>query len=493
MTPRPALSVNSFTNQPRLLCGLPVSAWIVLILLILFRLATYLHTSFSLSGDGVSYMKTALFIGKHRILPPLSIQPNGYGWLLAWFNVYKDQTAALHRIGRFQQWLDFSVVLALCWLAKKILVKAKPVVLISSWALILLQPFTGIWSRTIYSEQFVSFFSFAGFLTLSFFLFRRQRKLVALLGMALAGVSLGLASILRSDVLVLNTFLLATLAIYLAFFADGYLRWRWPKIIVLLLSYIAIPLLMSSYQLASSGQFGIFNNDRDHEGYFGWIRTWPATPAEYEVFAFFSQKDLWTVDNYPAKAFDSDAEKKSFAAIMNKWKQRYFLAPTAETNSEFLQLTQEKIRRHPIRHYLINPIIRVSYYWWNTDGSQFYTVPYALQRPTSTVVAGLIFAARLLLLMLFLAGFILGACRPLFLQSTLQGNDWISFFCFISCAYVLVRTFELASLSSFMIAGLMELRFISIAMPFFLVGALLGTRLLTEKALLGLRQRDRAV
>jgi hypothetical protein len=283
------------------------------------------------------------------------------------------------------------------------------------------------------------------------------------------------------------------LAIYLAFFANEHLRWRWPKIIVLLLSYIAIPLLMSSYQLVSSGQFGIYNNDRDHEGYFGWIRTWPATPAEYEVFAFFSQKDLWTVENYPAKAFDSDAEKKSFAAIMKKWKQRYFLAPSAETNSEFLQLTQEKIRRHPIRHYFINPIIRISYYWWNTDGSQFYTVPYTLQRPISTVVAGLILAARLLLLMLFMAGLILGACRPLFLQSTLQANDWMSFFCVISCVYVLVRTFELASLSSFMIAGLMELRFISIAMPFFLVGALLGTRLLTEKARLGLRQSGRAV
>jgi hypothetical protein len=492
VTPRPALSVNSFTNQPRLLGGLPISAWIVLALLLLLRLATYLHTSFSFSGDGVSYMKTAIFIGKHRVLPPLSIQPNGYGWLLSWFDVYKDPAAALNRIGRFQQWLDFSVVLALCWLAKKILVKTKPILLISAWTLILLQPFTGLWSRTIYSEQFVSFFSFAGFLTLSFFLFRRQRKLVALLGIALAGGSLGLASILRSDVLVLNTVLLAILAVCLAFFSSGSLRWRWPKIIVLLLSYIAIPLLMSSYQLASSGQFGIFNNDRDHEGYFGWIRTWPATPAEYEVFAFFSQKDLWTVDNYPAKAFDSEAEKQTFAAIMKKWKQRYYLAPSAETNAEFLRLTQEKIKRNPFRHYLLNPIIRVSYYWWNTDGSQFYTVPYALQRPTSTVVAGLILVARLLLLMLFLAGLILAACRPLFLQTTLQGNDWISFFCVLSCAYVLVRTLELASLSSFMIAGLMELRFISIAMPFFLVGALLGTRLLTEKALPGLRRRDRA-
>jgi hypothetical protein len=33
-----------------------------------------------------------------------------------------------------------------------------------------------------------------------------------------------------------------------------------------------------------------------------------------------------------------------------------------------------------------------------------------------------------------------------------------------------------------MIAGLMELRFVSIAMPFLVVGALLGTRMLTKGA-----------
>jgi hypothetical protein len=37
-------------------------------------------------------------------------------------------------------------------------------------------------------------------------------------------------------------------------------------------------------------------------------------------------------------------------------------------------------------------------------------------------------------------------------------------------------------LSAYMIAGLMELRFISIAMPFFVVGALLGARMLIKKS-----------
>jgi hypothetical protein len=114
-------------------------------------------------------MKTAIFIGKHRVLPPLSIQPNGYGWLLSWFGVYKDPAAALHRIGRFQQWLDFSVVLALCWLAKRILIKTKPILIVSAWTLILLQPFTGLWSRTIYSEQFVSFSASQDFSPSAFF------------------------------------------------------------------------------------------------------------------------------------------------------------------------------------------------------------------------------------------------------------------------------------------------------------------------------------
>lgn len=161
---------------------------------------------------------------------------------------------------------------------------------------------------------------------------------------------------------------------------------------------------MSSYQLTSSGQFSLFTNDRDHEGYFGWARTWPSTPSEYEIFAFFSHKDMWEVQNYPAKAFDSESEKRSFAAIMHEWKHRYYLTPSPSTNADFQQLAQEKIKRHPIRHFIINPLIRIFYYWMNKDGSQFYTIPYGLQRPLSTVVAGIIFVARLILIALFMVG-----------------------------------------------------------------------------------------
>lgn len=468
------LRVNNFTRGPVLLAGLPFYSWVALGLLVLLRITTYLHTGFSISGDGVSYMKTAIFIGHHRILPPLSIQPNGYSWLLSWFDVHKDPTGALHRIGRVQQLLDFSIVIALCWLARKVLGKSNLLLLTGAWALILTQPFTGIWSRTIYSEEAVTFLTFAGLLALSFFVFNRQSKAVALAGTILAGVTLGLASILRSDVLALNTVFVFCLTIYIAFFAGSWPRWKRLKIASLLLSFIAIPLLMSSYQLASSGQFGIFTNDRDHEGYFGWVRTWPATPCEYETFAFFSRRHLWTVENYPAKAFDSESEKKTFAAIMEKWKNDYYLAASPAMDAQFKQLAQEKIRRNPIRHFIVNPAIRIFQYWFNTDGSQFYTIPFLLQRPISSLVAGLILAARLLLIALFLAGLVISLKR-------LQHESWVFFFGLVSYAYVILRTLELGILSPFMIAGLMELRFISITMPFFLMGALLGAHSLIEK------------
>jgi hypothetical protein len=228
-------------------------------------------------------MKSARFIELHRILPPLSVQPNAYPWLLSWFDVSKDSVSALQRIGRVQQFLDFSIVVTLCWLAFKLLAGSRQWLLIGAWILIILQPLTGIWSRTVYSEQIVTFFSFIGFLSFSFFIFRRQNKFINQLGMVFAGLTLGFSSILRSDVIALNTVLLIGLVVYLAFVAGDWLRWRRVKILILLLSYISVPLLMSSYQYASSGEFGIFNNKRMHEGYFGWIRTWPATPKEYLI------------------------------------------------------------------------------------------------------------------------------------------------------------------------------------------------------------------
>ena len=119
---------------------------------------------------------------------------------------------------------------------------------------------------------------------------------------------------------------------------------------------------MSTYQYASSGEFGTFNNNRHNEGYFGWIRTWPANPREYEVFAFLSQRQSWTLDNYPAKAFDSTQEKKAFSDIMEQWKREY-LAPSAAIDAQFQALTREKISKNPIRYYILNPIQRMYYFW----------------------------------------------------------------------------------------------------------------------------------
>jgi hypothetical protein len=326
---------------------------------------------------------------------------------------------------------------------------------------------------------FQGLLSFVGFLLFSIFIFGRQNKNINQVGMTLAGLTLGIASILRSDALALNTVLLIGLVVYLSFFAGDWLRWRRVKIVTLLLSYIAVPMLMSGYQYTSSGEFGIFNNKRTHEGYFGWVRTWPATPNEYMVFAFFSGRDSWTPDKYPVKAFNSDNEKMTFSIILEQWKKQG-LMPSTTIDDRFRALANEKITKNPIKHYLLNPIQRIYYFWFSSDGSQFYTVPYGLRRPMSTAVVGLIALSRFVMITLFVVGV---SCSLLKLkrdQWSYQPATWLSFFSAVSFLYVLLRTLELGILSSFMIAGLMELRFISIAMPFFVVGVLMGARSLSK-------------
>jgi hypothetical protein len=129
-----------------------------------------------------------------------------------------------------------------------------------------------------------------------------------------------------------------------------------------------------------------------HEGYFGWVRTWPATPKEYEVFAFFSGRDLWSPEKYPGKAFDSKYEKRIFSQIMEHWK-RQSLMPSTTVDDRFRALAK-KINKNLLRYYLLNLFQRIFYFWFNNDGSQFYTVPYGLRRPVSTAVVGLITLAR---------------------------------------------------------------------------------------------------
>lgn len=456
------------------------SAWIALVLLLSFRAITHALSDISASGDGVSYMKNADFIGDHGILPPLSIQPNAYGWLLSWFRVNKDPASALQWIGKTQQFFDFAIVAFLCWLAVRFVGQSNKL-LIPAWIIITLQPFTGLWSRTIYSEQSVTFFSFTGFLLLSMMVCNNRNKRIAQLGLVVAGAALGFASLLRSDVLVLNSVLLLGLAIYLAFFAGEWLAWRRTKLATLALAYIAIPLLMASYQYKSSGEFGIFNNSRQNEGYFAWVRTWPATPKEYATFAFFSGRDSWTPDSYPSKAFDDPEEKETFAKTMEEWKKHY-LAPDEAIDKKFMALANNKTIRHPVKHYMLNPIQRIYYFWINNDGAQFYAVPFNMKRPVSTLIVAAVSLSKLLLVALFLTG-----CTSLCITIAPKNGpsplkNWSYFFSSIACFYVILRTLELGILSAWMIAGLMELRFISIAMPFMLVGALLGTRWIASRS-----------
>ena len=155
--------------------------------------------------------------------------------------------------------------------------------------------------------------------------------------------------------------------------------------------------------------------------------------------------------------------------------------PSTWIDDRFRALVNEKIMKNPLKHYLLNPMQRMFYYWINNDGSQFYTVPYGLRRPVSTVVAGLITLSRLVMITLFLVGVSGSLLKLKRAKWNFQPENWLALFSIISCLYVVLRTLELGILSSFMIAGLMELRFISIAMPFWVVGAMLGARTLNKR------------
>jgi hypothetical protein len=39
--------------------------------------------------------------------------------------------------------------------------------------------------------------------------------------------------------------------------------------------------------------------------------------------------------------------------------------PSTAIDDRFYALTKEKINKNPLRHYLLNPIDRIFYYWFN--------------------------------------------------------------------------------------------------------------------------------
>lgn len=130
-------------------------------------------------------------------------------------------------------------------------------------------------------------------------------------------------------------------------------------------------------------------------GYVSWLRTW--VDEERYVRPFEEAIDLYPihVEDMPGHAFDTPEERDHVAALLERYdnpakpEARLETNPgeseddddasepgpsvkmTPEIDAGFRQIADERIGRHPIRHYIVLPLKRAAALWFDTH-SQYY-------------------------------------------------------------------------------------------------------------------------
>lgn len=427
--------------------------------LVLGRLVFLLCNPMVLFGDGLAYVQAAQTIVDTGKLPPLFVQPRGFPLLIAPLLMASGPEIA-RTVIVMNSVMDSAVVAILLYSARSILSRPENRTLLRwCWLLAAFQPFTAQMVNSVYTETSTMFLVFVGVCLL----FASHSFVTMAFGLGL----LGLASLLRIDVLILN-FLIVT--IYLTFFRHEKFS---PKVALFgFFLFCMFPFLMLTYQYYSTREIGLVRPDLVwNPGYYTWMRSWFAIEkTEYDRFHFDIGTKDWAgfdIANYPARAFGSDAERGRVSDLLATWRSEGYSEPV---DRGFRELGIERFKENPMRSLVFVPLLRMAHFWINIEDAQSYLRVISLHRPISTLIVAFTFLFRLVLLFLAAVG-----TYAIWLRPPAPLTDQILFLRFASL-FALLRTAELGALGIFAWGGLMEVRFIIVAVPFVILLSFWGIR-----------------
>ena len=112
-------------------------------------------------------------------------------------------------------------------------------------------------------------------------------------------------------------------------------------------------------------------------GYDRWLRTWITDYRYIPAFEWQVGTDPLSVDQAPSKAFDSPEEKAEVAALFDRYNRgdseavppagrKLSPSMTPAIDANFAALAKARIARHPVRYYVVLPVIRAAGLWFDT-------------------------------------------------------------------------------------------------------------------------------
>ena len=185
-----------------------------------------------------------------------------------------------------------------------------------------------------------------------------------------AGLAIAACILLRPD----GGILLVAVGLYLMF--AGWRRWRGNSS---LSPVVVAGILVGVFALAPLVPWTIRNLRTLHHfqplapryateqdelvplGFNRWAATWMADYASVEEIYWNVPGDKIDPDKLPSRAFDTPSQRDATLAVIADYNQSQEMTP--ELDRRFGEIAAERIRQHPMRYYVLLPLLRIADMW----------------------------------------------------------------------------------------------------------------------------------
>ena len=98
-------------------------------------------------------------------------------------------------------------------------------------------------------------------------------------------------------------------------------------------------------------------------GFMAWEKTWLYRVRDCYLVSWKLNEEAISVNDMPARAFDTSEEKERVAMILEQYNND--LALTPDEDAAFAELARERVKRHPLRSYIWLPAARAVTIWFS--------------------------------------------------------------------------------------------------------------------------------
>ena len=233
-----------------------------------------------------------------------------------------------------------------------------------------------VWVARVYAETLTIFFTTVAIALCALALRAGARYWFG------AGLACGLAILTRPDSVLLLIAIVLFLLIQLA-------RERQQRFVSSFFAFcLAVGLTLAPWVVRNYLSLGKFQplaseygQSRDAyfpTGYLWWLRTWIKDETHFDYAfnpAWSPESTFFDPEQLPPGTYDSEEERVYLAGLITRFNQARLITP--DMDQEFRDLASERIKRAPLRFFVLLPFYRTASMWL-TGFSTSHTTPYML-------------------------------------------------------------------------------------------------------------------